>query len=296
MSAAPRLLWPGSDRDPLVVVRSSFWGYNSIGLFGGDEACVIDPGIYPEDIALLERALAEREGTDRGAAPRRITRVVLTHSHHDHIRGWMHFPGARTLFPRVAAEKTEAARERILAAKNVIDEKLGIEAKDFRYPTADEVFDAELTFTVGSLDVELRFLPGHSNCTSVVWIPALRTLCSADYLVSPGLPYCRWTAGRFEEALQTIRRWVDEDGIERIVPSHFAPLVGRAAVLAAIETESDYFRALRQLVRSSLAQGLDAESSARRAAAAMDERRPESAGARARQDLDNARRVVAEEA
>ncbi len=300
MTAAPKLLWEGAENDPVVVVRSSFWGYNSIGLFAGDRACVIDPGIYPEDIELLNGRVTEPRGrrapAGRARAGRRtVTDVVITHSHHDHIRGWMAFPGARVILPRVAADKTPSARDRILAAKSVIDQKLEIDDPKFRYPDADVVFDDTYTFDLHGLEIELRFLPGHSNCTSVVWLPSLRTLCTADYLVSPGLPYCRWEARAFESALETIEGWVRDEGVQRILPSHYAPLLGKPMILAALSSEREYFQVLRQLVRTARAQGLDDEACVLRAASAMDARRPQSAGPRARQDLDNARRVLVEE-
>ena len=48
----PRLLHAGSAEDPLVVVRSSTWNYNSIGLWSGDEVVLVDPGLAPAELAL----------------------------------------------------------------------------------------------------------------------------------------------------------------------------------------------------------------------------------------------------
>lgn len=288
--SAPSLLRPGSARDPLVVVRSPFWSFNAIGLFDGDAALVIDPGIYPEDIALLDAAVRTRAGGARA-----VTYVVVTHSHHDHIRGWQRFPGARVVLPRVAAEKGDTARRRILAAKATIDARLGVEDPGFAYPRADAVFDERAVLRVGALEVQLRFLPGHSDCTSVAWIPALRTLCTADYLVSPGLPYCRWEAHAFEAALTEMRRWVTDEGVERVVPAHDDLIEGHAAVLAAIDLELAYFRHLRADVRARLASGAPEEQVIADAARAIDAWRATDVGRRRVQDTDNARRVVREE-
>lgn len=288
--AAPRLL-AGDERAGLVVLKSRFWSFNAIGAYAGDAACAIDPGIWPDEIDALRTALTERPP----AAPRRVTHVVLTHSHHDHIRGWQRFPGARVVAPRAAAEKAEEPRKRILAAKNTIDRKLGIDDPAFTYPEVDEVFDERRTLDVGGLEVELRFLPGHSDCTSVVWIPVFRTLCSADYLVSPGLPYCRWRASAFEEAIETMRQWCHELGVERIVPAHNDVLEGREAIETALDAELDYFAFTREAAQRALASGASGENAARRVAAELTERRGRSLGGRERQDLDNARRVLDEE-
>ena len=163
---------PGADG--LVVQRCSLWGYNSIGVVSGGEACAVDPGITPDEVASF-RATLEAGG-------RRVTRVILTHSHHDHIRGWDAFPGAEVIAPRVVAEKEAGPRARILAGKAKVDERLGVEDSAFRYPEVDRTFDERLEVRVGALDLALEFLPGHSNCTSVVHVPALRALLTADYL------------------------------------------------------------------------------------------------------------------
>jgi len=286
-----RYLFEGTEDDPLVVLRSRFWGFNSIGVFSAGEACVVDPGIYPHEIKALDRAVRTRAASDE----RDVTHVVVTHSHHDHIRGWMNFPGADVVLPAVAAEKSAPVQSRILAAKSKIDEKLGVDDAGFRYPEATITFREKAVFQVGELPVEVRFLHGHSNCTSVVVFPTLKTMCTADYLVAPGLPYCRWQAREFEEALVTMRRWCDEEGIERIIPAHDKPLIGRPAIDAALDEEVRYFEHLRSLVRERIAAGDSREACTRTAATAMTERRGKNLRGRERQDLDNAKRVVAEE-
>jgi glyoxylase-like metal-dependent hydrolase (beta-lactamase superfamily II) len=285
-----RFLFEGTEDDPLVVLRSRFWGFNTIGVFSKGEACVIDPGIYPHEIAALDEAVRTRANGDR-----RVTHVVVTHSHHDHIRGWMNFPGAEVIFPAVAAEKTIEVQGRILAAKSKIDEKLGIDDAGFRYPEATITFRESASFQVGELPVEVRFLHGHSNCTSVVLLPTLKTMCTADYLVAPGLPYCRWQAHEFEQALATMRRWCDEENIERIIPAHDKPLIGRPAIDAALDEEVRYFEFLRAHVRERIAAGDSRERCARTAATTMTERRGLDLRGRERQDLDNAKRVLVEE-
>lgn len=272
--------------DGLVVQRCGLWGYNSIGVVSGDEACAVDPGITPEEV------LAFRGALESGG--RRVTKVVLTHSHHDHIRGWQAFEGAEVIAPSAVANKEAGPRERILAGKAKVDERLGVEDAGFRYPAVDRAFDDHLTVRVGALDLELEFLPGHSNCTSVVHVPALKALLTADYLVSPGLPYCRWEAASFEAAHRRLRELVRSAGIERVVPAHNDLIDGPAAALAAIEEELEYFTALRADLARRLTSGDSHEHAMRGAAKFMGERRGVDLGARARQDRDNARRVLAE--
>ncbi|HIF41738.1 MAG TPA: MBL fold metallo-hydrolase [Planctomycetes bacterium] len=292
MKSKSHFLLKGSTDDPLVVLRSATWAYNSIGLFDGDQACVVDPGLATSEVHALRQQLMEGCGASN---QRQISHVILTHAHHDHMRGWMEFPGATVTFPKVAAEKGATPRERILAAKAKFDERLDDPVDGFRYPEPDLTFDDVLHLKVGDLEVEQRFLPGHSDCTSIVWIPALKTLLSADYLVTPGMPYCRWQARDFERAIETLTTWTLEEGIERIVPAHESILEGRDAILEALAAERDYMRVLRDQVQQLAAVGVDAERGTRQAARFMVGRRGTDLGGR-RQDIDNARRVWAEEA
>ena len=290
MKRSPRYLLEGTLEDPLVVVRSATWGFNAIGVFHEDAAAVVDPGMSRQEVDMLKEGVT-RCGTE---TPRQVTHVILTHAHHDHIRGWDQFPGAEVTFPRIAAEKDEGARTRIVAAKRKLDERIDGVDEAFCYPTATLTFEHRLRIEVGGMTLEQRFLPGHSNCTSVVWVPELKTLFSADYLVTPGMPYCRWQASKFEAALDTLRRWVGEDGIERIVPAHNRILEGPADILAAIDEESTYMQVLRQEVRQVQRLEHSEEQGIRKVARVMVERRGSDLGGR-RQDQDNARRVWVEE-
>ncbi len=271
----------------LVVQRCDLWGYNAIGIVSGDAAVAVDPGITPEGIATFRAAL------EAGGA-RRVTHVVLTHSHHDHIRGWNAFGDAVVVAPSVVAAKKDGPRARILAGKSKVDERMGVSDEDFVYPVVDRTFEEQMTLQVGTLTLELRSLPGHSDCTSIVLVPELKALLSADYLVSPGLPYCRWEAAPFERANGTLKDLIVEFGIERVVPAHNDLLESQDAALAAIEEELSYFRFLRQEVERQLEHNLPTDKLLRACGAAMAERRGVDLGPKARQDADNARRVLKE--
>ena len=274
----------------LVIQRCELWRYNAIALVSRGEAVVVDPGITPDEITALREYL--------GGAGATVTHVVLTHSHHDHIRGWMAFPGARIVMPRVGADKPATARARILAGKDALDQKLGIQDPDFVYPEVDVRVDDRFAFTFGDLTVEVRALPGHSNCTTVVLVHELATLLSADYVVHPGLPYCRFEAAAFEEAHRRMRAWTLAGEVRRIVPGHEGILGGREDILAAIDLELEYFEVLRQNLRARLAAGEAGDVAAHAAAKSMATWRAarlgDDVGRRGVQDFDNAQRVLAE--
>jgi len=272
----------------LIVQRCDLWNYNAIGVVSGDEACVVDPGITPDEIRALRSAVE--------AGGRRITHVVLTHSHHDHIRGWAAFGDATVVAPQIVADKEGGPRARILAGKAKVDERMGIVDADFQYPDVDVTYETRHALRIGDLELRLEFLPGHSNCTSIVHVPALRALLTADYLVSPGLPYCRWEPAAFESASRRLREVIVSEEIGLVVPAHNDLILDQTAAIAAVDEELSYFRDLRTDVRARRAAGTPKERLLREAATRMRERRNVDVGARARQDADNARRMLAEEA
>jgi len=271
----------------VLVLQSDFWNYNSVAIVDGDQALLFDPGVRPAEIESI--GLAARDG-DR----RRVSDLVVTHSHHDHIRGWHRYPEATVWMPAAVERKGDAAKKRDLAFKASIDRRFGIEDAGYTFPVADRSFEEEASVQVGSLTVELHHLPGHSACSSIAIVPELRTLISSDYLVSPGLPYCRWLPEAFDAAVQRLGEMCRTHEIETVIPGHNAVIQGHAAVLAALEEERTYFAFLRECASSLLTAGHDAKDTAHLATQAMRERRGRKLDGRERQDGDNARRVVAE--
>lgn len=259
---------------------SRLWHFHSHAIFSAGEAVLVDPGVFPDEIDRLVETLAARRT--------KASAVLLTHSHHDHIRGWNRFPGARVIAPQEVAAKDASARTRILAAKEAVDRQFGATDPDFSYPEPDETFAESFTLQVGGREILLRMNPGHSNCSSVVIVPAARALFSGDYLVSPGMPYCRWRIDRFEKALGKLRIWVQEFSIETIYPAHNAPIQGRARIEEALEREEAYFRRLREIV-SRVASANRTEDEVAKIAA--QELRP---GKLWEQDRDNAKRALRE--
>jgi len=273
----------GADLKSVPVIlrqRSRFWHFNAHAILCEGEAAVVDPGIFPDELDRFAQTIAAR-----GA---RVREVILTHSHHDHIRGWQRFQGARVVVPKRLQEKDATARARILAAKAAVDAKFGVDDPGFSYPEPGLAFDEETTLYVGGSEVLLRMNPGHSDCSSVVIVPAARALFSGDYLVSPGMPYCRWRVDRHVGALENVARWAEEFAVETACPAHNDPIQGKAAIGEALRLEKEYFDCLRQIVAELFQQKLPEEELIKETARRI---RP---GKLWEQDRDNARRALRE--
>ncbi|HRV82273.1 MAG TPA: hypothetical protein P5218_12605, partial [Planctomycetota bacterium] len=137
-------------------------------------------------------------------------------------------------------------------AKAAIDTRLEIDDPEFAYPVADRVFESECALTVGHQEVVLIPLPGHSNCCSVVWFPSISTLYSADYLVTPGLPYCRWEIGAFRQALDWLGAFCRRERVQRVWPSHYVGHTSPLAIQTAIAKDRTYLEVLEQACQTGL--------------------------------------------
>lgn len=259
---------------------SRLWHFHAHAVVAGTDAALVDPGIFPDELDALAKDLESRRA--------RVAIVFLTHSHHDHIRGWQRFTGARVAAPKAVAEKDESARARILAAKEAIDKKFGASDPGFAYPKADLLLESPSALPLGDCEILFRMNPGHSNCSSTLIVPKERALFSGDYLVSPGMPYCRWRVDEFQQALERLRGWVSEFGVETIYPAHNEPIAGRAAIEAALAAERNYFERLLEIVEKLDAPDRPEEEIAKLAAQAI---RP---GKLWEQDRDNAKRALRE--
>src|SRR5437870_1335931 len=79
-----------------IQLNPSLWAgqsrlfYTNHGIFISEgQACLVDPGIYPDEIEAIARFVAERGAITQA--------IILTHSHWDHILGPEHFPGVRII-------------------------------------------------------------------------------------------------------------------------------------------------------------------------------------------------------
>src|SRR5438105_10615413 len=73
---------------PNLHLAQSRLFHTNHGIFISDgHACLIDPGIYPDELDAIARFVSEQRATPQT--------IILTHSHWDHILGPQHFPTAR---------------------------------------------------------------------------------------------------------------------------------------------------------------------------------------------------------
>ncbi len=240
---------------------------NTIALATPAGRVIVDVSMSPARAEVVRAALdAELPGP--------VAAVVYTHSHIDHIGGasvwveddtavWSTDAVLDGVIEQYGAFRPSELRRGTRQFGQSVDDGLlpcsalgrraDVEAAlspGIRLPT--ETFEERAVLDFDGVSVELHRAPGETADQLFVWIPHLGALLPGDnwYAAFPNLYTIRGTAPRDVDAwiasLDAMRR-LDP---ELLVPSHTRPIVGRAAVRAALIAHRDAIQWVRdQVVR-----------------------------------------------
>jgi glyoxylase-like metal-dependent hydrolase (beta-lactamase superfamily II) len=160
--------------DSVLVLERGWLSSNNIVFFDGDSAALVDSGYVShaaQTLALLERALDGR----------RLTRLINTHSHSDHIGGNAAVQAAHhchiTVPQGIAATIAEWDEDALLLSP------LGQRAARF---THDATYAAGDSFVLGDLAWQALAVPGHDMDALALYNPEQRLLICGDALWQDG--------------------------------------------------------------------------------------------------------------
>jgi len=202
------------------VQGASALGSSANRNFVSNAAFVVTPqGVVVVD-ALGAPVLA-RELIDAIAAitPQRVSHVIVTHYHADHIYGLQAFvdAGARVIAHRAALAylNSDTARLRLQASQAELAPWID---EDTRLVPADEWITQRQVLQVGGVEFVLEPLgPAHTPEDLVVWLPAQRVLFAGDLVFRSRIPFVgqantrQWIA-----SLDTLLRF----DARAVVPGH----------------------------------------------------------------------------
>jgi glyoxylase-like metal-dependent hydrolase (beta-lactamase superfamily II) len=209
-------------------------GAGNVLLIGGEEEfALIDGGTTPGIDAVLDNC------AQAGAAPQMIKRIIITHSHMDHIEG---VPGL--------AEKTGAViAASPLAAKGISGDEETMEKlflarrKDFTPFEVKEILDEGDEITVGPYTFSVMIIPGHmpDSLCLVSEIEGNKVLLSGDTVIGDqgefkgvvGYLDGHWGSNP-KHMLKSIARLKDLNA-DIMVGGHGHPVAGRGVVQESLE-------------------------------------------------------------
>jgi glyoxylase-like metal-dependent hydrolase (beta-lactamase superfamily II) len=230
--------------DNLLVCRVLEMSYNAGVFVSAGEACLIDPGLSPADMRLIEQAAGSRQ-----ARPRYI---VLTHSHWDHVLGPEFFGGVPVVQQQAAvavAAEYGAAIERQVAEWR--RQSVGDKPAEFGLAEPDETFGERMELRVGDEALELMHAPGHAEEQLVVYHKASGTLWAGDMLSDIEIPFVMQSLVAYRA---TLDRLVLLD-VRALVPGHGSPTKERDEIRARFDDDINYLAEVHSRVARAVLAG-----------------------------------------
>jgi hydroxyacylglutathione hydrolase len=228
----------------LWVAQSELYLTNSGIFLSGEQACLIDPAVFPHEIEAIARFVAKQK-----AVPQTI---VLTHSHWDHILAPKHLPGIKTIaHTNYLAETSGENGLRIRRQVEQWAAHSGVECKEpFVIPNPDEIFADTLEVTVGNQTLNLIHAPGHAADQLVVYHQCQGVLWAGDMLSDLEIPYCHHLA-LYE---QTLKRLASLD-VRVLIPGHGHATTDAEEIRFRFAHDRAYLAGLREGVEKAVDEG-----------------------------------------
>jgi hydroxyacylglutathione hydrolase len=236
----------------LWVAQSRSLKMNTGVFISEDVACLIDPGLFPDEIGDMARLVA-----NHGARP---AMIVLTHSHWDHIVGPEHFPGVKVIAQAKYVDFTRQNSAELVKPLAMWEEHVGIKRdRPFVIPQPDETFDEGTAIYVGNLTLRLHHVPGHAvdqlavrdEETGAVWV--------SDILSDIEIPFISDNLAAYERTLEMVGTW----DIRALVPGHGAATIDKEEIEKRIEQDKRYLAEVRERVERALREGRTMEEAVR---------------------------------
>ena len=224
----------------LHVKQSRFLRYNAGAFVSAGEACLVDPGLTPDEISALDDVCQGSE----------LRYVILTHADWDHVLGPEHLPPTTIVTHASYADDLDPHGIRMVLTR--LEQRAGI-AREHRFdpPLPDLVFESELTLEVGELELRLEHAPGHTMSMLTVYESSTATLWAADVLSDIEIPLIAADLDAYERTLERISSL----DVARLVVGHGSPTEDRTEIRRRLAEDQAYLTELRTTVSTAVAAG-----------------------------------------
>jgi hydroxyacylglutathione hydrolase len=231
----------------LWLAQSRFEQTNSGAFVCRGQACLIDPGVYPDEVAAWQRAVQAHGWTPHV--------LVLTHHHWDHILGPEGFPGVPVV-AHAAYLASVGGPEGAPEVECRLAQEGMTRSTPFAVPQPDETFEDSLSLHVGDRRLELLHAPGHAPDQLVVYDPSCATLWAADMLSDREIPFVSHNLAAYEGTLARLSAL----DLRQLIPGHGTPLAGVGEIRARLAADQAYLAELRARVERAVREGWSVEA------------------------------------
>jgi len=231
---------------------------NCEGKTGGNVGIVITDDSVAAVDAQYPVSGADFRASIPNVTPKPVTHLLLTHVHGDHVFGNQAFEDCTIVSHRRLKERMERSLADEWAPGNL--EKMLEDIKKNR-PERAYLFEGlrivlptetiEDKYTLPGL--EMIHLPGHTDCSSIVYIPDDRVCFAGDLMFAETFPWAGDPTANPDHWIQAFKKLLKMD-VETYVPGH-GPLCGKEE----FEKQLAWFEAARDKMRELIAAGASEE-------------------------------------
>jgi cyclase len=236
-----------------VFVETELHGANVGFVVTSEGVILVDTPLLPDDARLWRREIERRTG-------QRIIYIINTDHHRGHILGNQYFPTATVIAHEFAWNNMQSYgdsfRTRLL---NLYRDRLPKAVAEWEQHL--EIALPKITFTDRTLlfkgDQEIHLIPlgGHTQATTVVYLPRHKILFAGDLVITDRPPFLSQSnTRRWLQALTYLRKL----RYDILVPGH-GELCGKEAT----ERMSEFLRLVRRRVRSAYRSGMSKSDTTR---------------------------------
>lgn len=231
---------------------------NCDGETGGNVGIVVmDDGVAAVDAQYPVSAYDFRESIP-SVTGKPVTHLLLTHVHGDHVFGNQAFEDCvivshRRLKERMAESlKNEWAPGNLEGMLEDVKKNRPERAwlfEGLRIVLPSETFDERYTLA----GVEMINLGGHTDCSSVVYVPDEKVLFAGDQVFAETFPWAGDPTADPDAWIEAFKKMLSMD-VDVIVPGH-GPLCGKGE----LEIQLAWFEAVRDEMKALIADGVSSE-------------------------------------
>lgn len=213
---------------------------------------LIDPGIFPDEIELIQSFLSFRHLS--------IQAILLTHSHWDHILGPERFPGVTVIAQKFFSSEAHRQQGEILQDITTWEHEYKLtRSARFVIPQPDLTFADELDLSVGQMCLRLVAIPGHTADQCAIYFPASKVLWAADTLSDLEIPFVSHSLQAYRQSLASLANLE----IQALIPGHGHATSNPEEISARLNGDRTYLEDLDHQIKDTVSQGLSLEDTLR---------------------------------
>ncbi|WP_219834561.1 MBL fold metallo-hydrolase [Paenibacillus sp. R14(2021)] len=238
-----------------TLFESALYKTTSTVIQTEDAVLIVDPCWLPHEVEEIRRYAGDM------ALNGKRKYVLFTHSDFDHIIGYGAFPDAEVIASAAFADKSEAAKQKIVEQILAFDDDYYLERNyEIAYPAVTHRVERDGQLLQLGTDLRLTFYlsPGHNDDGLFTVVEPLGLLLAGDYWSDLEFPYIYHSSTLYEETIGKLDTMLTAHEVKRLIPGHGSSTADIGEMKRRQTADFAYIAALRGAVGSGDQETIDA--------------------------------------